>query len=558
MLPGLSRRSPSHPRAPLHADAGCVVRAYSFIQWTATGGADVAGRALSGGILGAFKAVELGRSHSPFLRLLIRSCKCSSFRGACAVPTTTTFAVVSSPSPPGPNAFASLGITSTTLMGFDGLPGSLVRLTATASSGTLRLASASATAGLTSCIGYPASDWLSGTAAVLAFEGTQQAIATALHALEYRAIAMRVKLTVTPAGMAYLPSTGHYYELDVSQSLNYTQARCRALYVYSAGSPSPGADCAAPIGVARSLRSFNGIAGYLATVTRATENALVAALAASATSMAYLGGSSEEQGVCGSFSCGTEGRREGSAVGNSNMATPAHTPVCAQIFHWTEGPEVGTTFWRSPDCTPGLQGVCPATGEFNWWAVAKPSQASGSALAIQPPDTSSVSFWNDVPPSTPLPAVIEYGGIGGEALLEASTEIVVGMGRFVEVVLMSSSPLDDGATFVTADAGDVIRLSFNASEPLVMGDPSACPVVMLLLAGTGSDAGSWARTMFVEGGPVSWVAIYTADASIDCAVAAFRVSGGRAMSGIAFDDRPLSTATQGPSLVELGPSPPLA
>ena len=256
-------------------------------------------------------------------------------------------------------------------------------------SGEVKLTS---TTGLTQSIsGYQSNATLTGLHE-LAFEGTQAEVNAALETLQYKSPSgggdETIGISASLAGAAYYSGNGHYYKF-VSSSVNWTVAKAAA-----------------------AASTFNGLTGYLATITSAGENTFI--VEKTGGSAAWVGGSDEYSQI-------------NTATGASTFANQVEAEG---HWYWVTGPEAGTEFWDEHG-NPSADGRI--SGQFQYWNNA----INQSGWGAEPNDSGSrehyvqllvggTGNWNDLPNSSTLPYVIEYGGNGGTVLKEASTTFDVG------------------------------------------------------------------------------------------------------------------------------------
>jgi VCBS repeat-containing protein len=188
--------------------------------------------------------------------------------------------------------------SSDPLSGFSGT----VRVVVDSTGGHVKLTDIT---GLTAVsVGY--GDLSDGTATSIAFEGTLSDVNAALRNLQADRgtnPSMSLNLSAIKAGAAYDPSTGHYYEVvNVPVGISWADAR----------------DAAA-------LKSFNGLTGYLATITSSAENAFILS---KLPADGWIGASDD--------------------VTYINIATGAPTyadqSAAEGNWYWVTGPEAGTLF----------------------------------------------------------------------------------------------------------------------------------------------------------------------------------------------------------------------
>lgn len=246
-----------------------------------------------------------------------------------------------------------------------------VRVVVTTTNGTSKITT---TTGLTAPTGYSSSDWTAG-AASLGFEGSLTNVNNAIATISYKGTtagsAASVQLSAISAGAAYNPDNGHYYEIvNNGSAINWATARANA-----------------------KARTFNGLTGYLATITSQAEQTFL---------------------YSKTVTTGWIGASDGYDVSTN------------QIWKWADGPEAGQTFWTTA-CGTGAQGICSSTGMYNFWNSGEPNGVNGSE------DNGEFGFgsggqWNDCQNGcNRTQYIVEYGGAGGTAAesFEATTTISV-------------------------------------------------------------------------------------------------------------------------------------
>lgn len=286
------------------------------------------------------------------------------------------------------------------------------------------------TTGLTAVTGYASADWTAG-AAEIAFDGTPTQVNAALATLAARGTtvggAASVTLSITPAGTAYSPATGHFYEL-VNSNVTWAQARCLAEYsngTYSAGTyNATTGNCTATGALVR--RTSNGLNGYLATVTSAAENEFIRTKIGN--SSAWIGGSDVQV--------------EGS-------------------WRWMDGPEAGLRFFIDGTCSDGLRGECASAdvgARYNFWNDGEPNDYGSNEDAVQIL-SGGTGRWNDLGlTNQTIPYVIEYGGDGGTAPSQGEA---VASGTVVDTLTLATPTT---ASYVDTTATDSFA---NATGTLV-------------------------------------------------------------------------------------------
>lgn len=291
------------------------------------------------------------------------------------------------------SSFTSICSSSCDLSGFDVSDEVLVVVSKSDGSdlsGRVRLTSDT---GLDDVTGYATDPTNSGGYAEIAFIGTQAEVNAALETLQYEGPAgggdETIGISGSLSGAAYFSGTGHYYKF-VNSSVSWTAAKAAA-----------GSD------------SFNGLTGYLANVTSAEENAFI---------VEKTGGSSSWVGATDEYS------QINAATG---LTTFANQSAAEGHWYWVTGPEAGTEFWDEAGNTSASADGRIA-GKFQYWnnAInqggwgAEPNNSGSSEHYLQLL-VGGTGNWNDLPNTSTLPYVIEYGGAGGTALKQASTTINV-------------------------------------------------------------------------------------------------------------------------------------
>ena len=216
------------------------------------------------------------------------------------------------------------------------------------------------------------------------FRGTQANINNALATLSFKgdgSTGTTITVSVTPAGNNYNSVNGHYYKLVTSSSnVNWADAKTAA-----------------------EADTYEGLSGYLVTITSEAENNFLKAKISSNT---WIGASDNSTYISTSYSAGepTEG-----------------------TWQWVSGPENGKTFFcqvaigskanaASDECSV-------ATGySYNNWKNNEPNDHNNSTVGQE--DCAhlygSDGKWNDLPCTQSGVAhnvqayIIEYGGTAGE------------------------------------------------------------------------------------------------------------------------------------------------
>jgi VCBS repeat-containing protein len=289
--------------------------------------------------------------------------------------------------------------SSDPLSGFSGT----VRVVVDSTGGHVKLTDIT---GLTAVsVGY--GDLSDGTATSIAFEGTLSDVNAALRNLQADRgtnPSMSLNLSAIKAGAAYDPSTGHYYEVvNVPVGISWADAR----------------DAAA-------LKSFNGLTGYLATITSSAENAFILS---KLPADGWIGASDD--------------------VTYINIATGAPTyadqSAAEGNWYWVTGPEAGTLF------SVGSVNPPPYGSHYANWNSAEPNNslsdenfaefyASGGVYAGQ---------WNDLDGSSLNYYIVEYGGMTGEAAAEQASRTITLSAGTPELTINGTAAYTENATPAT-------------------------------------------------------------------------------------------------------------
>ena len=219
----------------------------------------------------------------------------------------------------------------------------------------------------------------------IAFTGTQTQVNAALETLQYKSPMgggdESLGISASLSGAAYFAGNGHYYQAVTSPTKTWEEARDAA-----------------------DASSFNGLTGYLVTITSNAENLFV-----------------KEKTNVNTWIGASDNYLEVNAVSDESFANQGEAEG---TWYWVTGPEAGTQFWA------GAKDGLAVGGEYqNWSPGAEPNDYPNDGTSGEEDYghlIGSSGLWNDFPETQSIAYVIEYGGAGGTPLKEASTTFSVG------------------------------------------------------------------------------------------------------------------------------------
>ena len=255
----------------------------------------------------------------------------------------------------------------------------MVRVIVEADGGTIKLTDTTGLTVITTGYGN-ATD---GTATSIAFEGTQAAVNAALQTLQANLDVnpdITLNISTVLGGSAYNPENGHYYEVVTGTDISWATAQAGA-----AG------------------KTFDGLQGYLATITSAEENDFILS---KLPADGWIGASDSHEEI-------------NAATGATTYADDA---AAEGKWYWVTGPEAGTLF-SVGNGTPVTQ-----PGKYANWNLNEPNDSTpeedyGEYYAS---GGTAPGRWNDLNGSSLNAYIVEYGGMAGDpAAKVANTTITL-------------------------------------------------------------------------------------------------------------------------------------
>lgn len=284
--------------------------------------------------------------------------------------------------------------SSGTTPAIDGFSTDVV-VTVSVATGSIKITT---TAGLTAPTGYSSDDWTGG-ASEIAFEGSQTNINNALATLSYQgdsATSATLEMSASETGAIYNVNNGHYYVYAGITGLTWAQAKTAA-----------------------SETTYNGLTGYLVTITSEAENNFVREKVI-------------KQSTINAFIGATDNELDGAWL-------------------WDTGPEAGTQFWSGDGSGSAIE------DRYENWGNNEPGGGSGENYSEW---SYNAQAWNDVGGTANgwTTYVIEYGGLDGETATIETTSTSITNKQNIPPTLSSSTPTDN-ATGIEVESN--ITLTFN-------------------------------------------------------------------------------------------------
>ncbi len=173
-------------------------------------------------------------------------------------------------------------------------------------------------------------------------------------------------------------TNGHYYEF-VTSTMTWANAKTAA-----AG------------------RSYNGLTGYLATITSAGENAFIKQ---TLSADGWIGASDDYVHITAA----------GVSTYSNQAASEGH-------WYWVTGPEMGTNFSNGNGSS-----LTAVSGQYSNWNPGEPNNSgTGEHYGEIYSSSGNSGAWNDLSSTNSLGYVVEYGGLPGDPVVQLSaTRLIV-------------------------------------------------------------------------------------------------------------------------------------
>ena len=292
---------------------------------------------------------------------------------------------------------------------------------------------------------------LTGTATIAEYQAALRAVKYYNLSENPTTTARTISMTIGDALALSFGGKTHYYEY-VSGSYSWTAAKTAA-----------------------EGRTFQGMTGYLATITSQEENDFIRQkLAADA----WIGASDDYTYI-------------NAATGTTTFANQT---AAEGRWYWVTGPEKGTLI------STGNNSPVTASGGYAYWNSGEPNNyGSGENYGEIYSSGASPGKWNDLPNTSLLPYVVEYNDNGGTPTFSKTIAITP--------VRKNDAPVNNAPSAVPAIQEDAVNNSGSlVSSFLSSSDADASAVTGIAVTANDNSHGNW---QFSTDGGANWVAFGT-------------------------------------------------
>lgn len=276
---------------------------------------------------------------------------------------------------------------------------------------------------------------LSGTATIAQYQAALRAVKYNNTSDNPDVTARTITMTVGNVVALTIGGINHYYEV-VAGPLSWTAAKTAA-----------------------EGRTFQGLTGYLATLTSQIENDFVRE---KMTADAWIGASDDYTYI-------------NAATGTTTYANQA---AAEGHWYWVTGPEKGTRI------SDGNGSPVTVSGGYSYWNTGEPNNSSTENFGEIYSTGAAPGKWNDLGTSSSLAYVVEYSDAGGTPSFSKS--ITITPQRVNDAPVASGSVALTGITEdATTNSGQLVSSFLSAT------DPDTDPVTGIAITTLASSRGTW-------------------------------------------------------------------
>uniref|UniRef100_UPI0035B489A0 DUF4347 domain-containing protein n=1 Tax=Zoogloea sp. TaxID=49181 RepID=UPI0035B489A0 len=292
---------------------------------------------------------------------------------------------------------------------------------------------------------------LSGTATIAEYQAALRAVKYFNTSDDPTTTARTISFTIGNAVALSFGGKTHYYEY-VSGSYSWTAAKAAA-----------------------ESRTFQGMTGYLATITSQTENDFIRQ---KLQADAWIGASDDYTYI-------------NAATGTTTYASQS---ASEGKWYWVTGPEKGTLI------STGNTSPVTASGGYAYWNSGEPNNANGTEHYGEIYSSGShPGMWNDLPNSSLLPYVVEYNDNGGTSSFSKTLTLTPAR--------RNDAPVNNTPSAIPAIQEDAINNAGSlVSSFLATTDVDSGTVSGIAVTAVDNSHGSWQYSL--DGG-ANWTAFGT-------------------------------------------------